>query len=68
MESEQNNFAYIDGQNLNLGVKSIGWSLDFKRFRIYLREKYGPQKHIISWDSWQEIKNYTTLFRSMDIF
>ena len=49
MESPQNikkhnNFAYIDGQNLNLGVKSIGWDLDFKRFRIYLKEKYSVSK------------------------
>lgn len=41
---KENNFAYIDGQNLNLGVKSMGWNLDFKRFRIYLAEKYGVSK------------------------
>jgi len=41
---KKNNFAYIDGQNLNLGVKSMGWSLDFKRFRVYLEEKYGITK------------------------
>jgi len=37
---KENNFAYIDGQNLNLGVKSMGWNLDFKKFRVYLKEKY----------------------------
>lgn len=35
-----NNYAFIDSQNLNLGVRSLGWNLDFKRFRIYLKEKY----------------------------
>jgi len=44
MISKENNFAYIDGQNLNLGIKSLGWDLDFKKFRIYLREKYGVSK------------------------
>ncbi len=44
MISKENNFAYIDGQNLNLGVKSMGWDLDFKKFRIYLKEKYGVSK------------------------
>lgn len=44
MIPKENNFAYIDGQNLNLGVKSMGWNLDFKRFRIYLREKYSVSK------------------------
>jgi hypothetical protein len=30
-----------NSQNLNLGVKSLGWNLDFRKFRIYLKEKYG---------------------------
>ena len=34
------NYAFIDSQNLNLGVQALGWKLDFKRFRVYLREKY----------------------------
>lgn len=41
MKQPQNNFAFIDGQNLNLGVQSLGWRLDFARFRRYLMEKYG---------------------------
>ena len=35
------NYAYIDGNNLNLGVRAMGWKLDFRKFRIYLKEKYG---------------------------
>lgn len=38
------NYAFIDSQNLNLGIKDLGWKLDFKRFRVYLREKYGAKK------------------------
>jgi len=33
-------FAFIDAQNLNLGVKSQGWKLDWSKFRQYLRNKY----------------------------
>ena len=33
-------YAFIDSQNLNLGVKSQGWKLDFAKFRIFLRDKY----------------------------
>jgi hypothetical protein len=33
------NFAFIDGQNLNLGILRIGWKLDLKRFRMAGREK-----------------------------
>jgi uncharacterized LabA/DUF88 family protein len=34
-------FAFIDSQNLNLGVRSAGWRLDYSKFRQHLREKYG---------------------------
>lgn len=34
------NCAFIDSQNLNLGIKEIGWNLDFRKFRIYLNDKY----------------------------
>lgn len=40
MEKGKNNFAFIDGQNLNLGIQSLGWKLNFARFRKYLAEKY----------------------------
>ncbi|MDP2909666.1 MAG: NYN domain-containing protein [bacterium] len=47
--SQQNNknYAFIDSQNLNLGVKALGWNLDFKKFRIYLKEKYSIAKAYI---------------------
>ena len=34
------NFAFIDAQNLYMGTKSLGWSTDVFRFRVYLKEKY----------------------------
>lgn len=40
----KNNYAFIDSQNLNLGIQASGWSLDFARFRIYLRDKFGVSK------------------------
>lgn len=39
-----NNYAFIDSQNLNLGVRSQGWKLDFGKFRQYLRTKYRVKK------------------------
>ena len=39
-----NNFAFIDSQNLNLGIREQGWELDFKRFRVYLTDKYDITK------------------------
>ena len=40
----ENNYAFIDSQNLNLSIQSLGWKLNFKRFRVYLQEKYSVQK------------------------
>jgi uncharacterized LabA/DUF88 family protein len=42
--SSQNNYAFIDSQNLNLSIVKLGWKVDFKRFRRYLAEKYGVTK------------------------
>src|SRR3989344_8792949 len=44
MIQKENNFAFIDSNNLHLSIKQLGWKLDFKRFRKYLMEKYGVQK------------------------
>ena len=41
---KKNNYAFIDSQNLNLSIQSLGWKLDFARFRIYLQDKYKVQK------------------------
>src|SRR5437660_506423 len=34
------NFAFIDSQNIHLGVQALGWKLDWRRFRVYMRDKY----------------------------
>jgi uncharacterized LabA/DUF88 family protein len=40
MRKEGNNYAFIDAQNVYRGIKSLGWSIDWFRFRKYLTEKY----------------------------
>jgi len=39
---KENNAAYIDGQNLYLGTKKSkdSWEVSYKKFRIYLKDKY----------------------------
>ncbi len=44
MKQKENNFAFIDSQNLNLSIRSQGWELDFGRFRKYLSDKYNITK------------------------
>lgn len=33
-------YAFIDSQNLNLGVQRNGWKLDWRKFRQYLQKEY----------------------------
>lgn len=54
MKKKENNFAFIDSQNLNLGTSNDilrhnkrvyrGWKLDMRKFRVYLKEKYKINK------------------------
>jgi uncharacterized LabA/DUF88 family protein len=44
MQTKQNNYAFIDSQNLNLSIRSQGWLLDFRKFKKYLEDKYGVTK------------------------
>jgi len=41
---EEKNYAFIDSQNLNLGIRAQSWELDFARFRVYLKDKYNVTK------------------------
>ncbi len=41
MKKIQNNYAFIDSQNLNLSIRTQKWILDFHKFRKYLKDKYG---------------------------
>ncbi len=40
MQKPLKNYAFIDSQNVNLGIKELGWRLDWRKFRVYLKEKY----------------------------
>ncbi|MFA7252715.1 MAG: NYN domain-containing protein [Candidatus Paceibacterota bacterium] len=44
MRNLGNNYAFIDSQNLNLGIKSLGWKIDWIKFRIFLKDKYFVSK------------------------
>ena len=33
-------YAFIDAQNVYKGVQSDGWLLDWRKVRVYLRDKY----------------------------
>ncbi len=39
-----NVYAFIDSQNLNLGVQKVGWKMDWRAFRAYLKEQFNVTK------------------------
>ena len=43
MQKPLKNYAFIDSQNVNLGIRELGWKLDWGKFRVYLKEKYGVE-------------------------
>lgn len=34
------NAAFIDAANLHQAIKDLGWKLDYRKFRVFLKEKY----------------------------
>lgn len=41
------NYAFIDSQNLHRGIKSLGWEVDYRKFRLYLTNKFDVTKAFI---------------------
>jgi uncharacterized LabA/DUF88 family protein len=41
---KKNTYAFIDSQNLNLGSQRMGWKVDWRKFRKFLRDKYNVTK------------------------
>ena len=44
MSLKENNIAFIDAQNLHLWTNSENWKIDFKKFRIYLKDKFNIEE------------------------
>ncbi len=48
LDNEKVNIAYIDAANLDKSLKkTLQWKLDYKRFRIWLKDKYQVEKAYI---------------------
>jgi uncharacterized LabA/DUF88 family protein len=60
------NTAFIDGQNLHLGTKESGWTIDFAKFRRYLLDKYNVSEayYFLGYVSEAEHGLYDNLQRS----
>ncbi len=53
---KENNFAFIDGQNLYRGVEDDGWRLDYKKLFRYLKYKYNVKTAYIFLGYIEELK------------
>ena len=62
MQKTENNFAFIDAQNVQMGVKELGWKVDWKRLRIYLKEKFSVN---VAYIFLGYIKEYQPLYISL---
>lgn len=40
MKNKERVYAFIDSQNLHLGILNSGWDLDYSKFLTYLKTKY----------------------------
>jgi len=47
MKKTRNNYAFIDAQNVHLGILEFGWKIDWKKFRIWLHNKFGVEKALL---------------------
>lgn len=64
MRKTENNYAFIDTQNLYLTCKEEGWKIDWKKFIVFLREKYSVQRAYIFIGYTKRNKTlYSTLYR-----
>jgi len=43
MKINKDNIAYLDGANLHKGIQALGWTLDYRRFRVWLSERFGVE-------------------------
>jgi hypothetical protein len=49
MKIRENNYVFIDGQNLYIGAKVEGLFIDYKKLKIYLKDKYSVNKIFYFW-------------------
>ncbi len=65
-------YAFIDSQNLNLAIRQLDWQLDFRKFRVYLKDKYKVEKAFLflgyvpnNWNLYSNLKSmgYELIFK-----
>lgn len=62
----EKNIAFIDGQNLHLGLKSDRWDVDLNKFRVRLKDKFNIEEayYFLGFISEEEKELYASLERA----
>lgn len=61
-------YAFIDNQNLYKSIRSLGWELDFARFRIFLKHKFRVSKAILFIGYIKENEDFYTKLSQMGYY
>ncbi len=65
MSKQGNNCAYIDGANLHNGVGQFDWEFNYRKFRIWLTEKYHVKQAYLFLGLVPKYKNLYTRLQEM---
>lgn len=64
IQKRDNNYAFIDSQNMYLSIKNLGWEVDYKKFMQYLKDKYKIHKAFLFIGYLQKNQNLYTMFQN----
>jgi uncharacterized LabA/DUF88 family protein len=61
--AERNKYAFIDAQNVYMGTRAAGWTIDAFKLRIYLSDKYHVRKALWFVGYLPEMQGFYTLLQ-----
>jgi len=65
MTKEAGNYAFIDATNLHKGIQELGWQLDYRRFRVFLRDRYAVEEAYLFLGF---VPQFTSLYRNLQSY
>tara|TARA_R110000824_G_scaffold401771_1_gene615944 strand:+ start:598494 stop:598994 length:501 start_codon:yes stop_codon:yes gene_type:complete len=63
IDAHKVNIAYIDAANLDRAVRDLRWKLDYKKFRVWLKDKYKIERAYIFIGMIPKYKDLYTYFQ-----
>jgi len=60
----QNNYAFIDAQNVYMQTKAMGWAIDVRKLRVYLRDTFSVTRAYWFVGFLSEMSDFYTLLQN----